>query len=98
MALSDETLEQIVSNLTPEEREHLFSQLGRQIQQDKKEISGGKEPLPSSNKPKRIKDIYGNNNIYNCVYCGSTKLKYHGGAHSIFLYTDFIESYEFNFQ
>lgn len=32
MALSDETLEQIVSNLTPEERGQLFSQLGRQIE------------------------------------------------------------------
>lgn len=60
MALSDETLEQIVSNLTPEEREQLFSQLGRQIQQDKKDISEGKEPLSPFNKPKRTKDIYGN--------------------------------------
>ena len=42
MALSDETLEQIVSNLTPEEREQLFSQLDRQIQQNKKDISGRK--------------------------------------------------------
>lgn len=39
MALSDETLELIVSNLTPEEREQLFTQLGGQIQQDKKDIS-----------------------------------------------------------
>ena len=78
MALSDETLEQIVSNLTPEEREQLFVQLGRQIQQDKKDISEGKKPLSPSNKPKRTKDIYGNDNIYSCVYCGSTKLKSHG--------------------
>ena len=78
MALSNETLEQIVSNLTPEEREQLFSQLGRQIQQDKKDISEGREPLSPSNKPKRTKDIYGNDNIYSCVYCGSTKLKSHG--------------------
>lgn len=53
MALSNETLEQIVSNLTPEEREQLFSQLGRQIKQDKKDISNGKEPLSPTNKTKQ---------------------------------------------
>ena len=55
MTLSDKTLEQIVSNLTPEEREQLFSQLDRQIQQDKKDISEGKSHnhLQISQKNKR---------------------------------------------
>lgn len=57
MALSDETLEQIVSNLTPEEREQLFSQLGRQIEQDKSDIANGKEPLSPPTKPKQKKII-----------------------------------------
>lgn len=57
MALSDETLEQIVSNLTPEEREQLFLQLDRQIQQNKKDISEGKEPLSPTTKPKQKKVI-----------------------------------------
>ena len=51
MALSDETLNQIVSNLTPEEREQLFKQLGLQIEQDKEDIKNGKEPLSPINKP-----------------------------------------------
>lgn len=57
MALSDETLEQIVSNLTPEEREQLFSQLGKQIEQDKSDIANGKEPLSPTTKPKQKKII-----------------------------------------
>lgn len=57
MALSDETLEQIVSNLTPEEREQLFSQLGRQIEQDKSDIANGKESLSPPTKPKQKKII-----------------------------------------
>lgn len=79
MALSNETLEQIVSNLTPEEREQLFSQLGRQIKQDKKDISNGKEPLSPTNKTKQKKVTRKNNgDIISCVYCGSTRLKAHG--------------------
>lgn len=81
MALSDETLEQIVSNLTPEEREQLFSQLGRQIEQDKSDIANGKEPLSPPTKPKQKKIIQkGNGEIHCCVYCGSTKLKSHGAT------------------
>lgn len=81
MALSDETLEQIVSNLTPEEREQLFSQLSRQIEQDKSDIANGKEPLSPPTKPKQKKIIQkGNGEIHCCVYCGSTKLKSHGAT------------------
>lgn len=74
MALSDETLEQIVSNLTPEEREQLFYQLGRQIGQDTTGIVNEKEPLSPTNLHEQKKD----NTITHCVYCGSSRLKDHG--------------------
>lgn len=101
MALSDETLEQIVSNLTPEEREQLFSQLGRQIEQDKSDIANGKEPLsPLSppTKPKQKKIIQkGNGEIHCCVYCGSTKLKSHGvtsAGNQRYMVRDFKRNYK----
>ncbi|MCM1189121.1 MAG: hypothetical protein NC541_07460, partial [bacterium] len=74
MALSDETLEQIVSNLTPEEREQLFSQLGKQIEQDKQNPSNRNDP-PNKPTPKIKK---AGDKVYSCVYCGSTHLKAHG--------------------
>lgn len=74
MALSDETLEQIVSNLTPEEREQLFYQLGRQIEQDTTGIVNEKELLSPTNQPKQKKG----DTITHCVYCGSSRLKDHG--------------------
>lgn len=84
MALSNELLEEIVLNLTPEERKQLFSQLEKQLEQDKKDISEGKEPIsPISNSQAKIKPHTSNpincyNRIYCCVHCGSTKIKSHG--------------------
>lgn len=82
MALSDETLQEIVSNLTPEEREQLYKQLGLQITQDQKDIAEGREPLSPFNKPTTTtsppKPIKSQNEIYCCLYCGSARIKPHG--------------------
>lgn len=84
MALSDNVLQEIVSNLTPEEREQLFKQLGLQIKQDQKDIANGKEPLSPLNKPQpkskpqRQQSSNAGGKIYCCVYCGSAKIKNHG--------------------
>lgn len=82
MALSDETLQEIVSNLTPEEREQLYKQLGLQITQDQKDIAEGRKPLSPFNKPTTTtspsKPIKSQNEIYCCLYCGSARIKPHG--------------------
>ena len=81
MALSDETLQQIVSNLTPEEREQLYKQLGLQIDKDQKDIAEGRQPQSPINKPKdkpTRKKTTLNGKIYCCVYCGSARLKPRG--------------------
>jgi len=82
MALSDETLQEIVSNLTPEEREQLYKQLGLQITQDQKDIAEGRKPLSPFNKPTATtspsKPIKSQNEIYCCLYCGSARIKPHG--------------------
>ena len=76
MALSDEILPDIVSNLSPEDRKQLNKQLEVQISQDKDDIKNGKGPLSPINKPKPKKQRAkafntGNNKIYCCAYCGS---------------------------
>lgn len=76
MALSDEILQDIVSNLSPEDRKQLNKQLELQILQDEEDIKNGKELLSPINKPKPKKQrakVFNtdNNKIYCCVYCGS---------------------------
>ena len=83
MALSDETLQEIVSNLTPEEREQLYAQLGLQITQDQKDIAEGRQPKSPITNPTTItsqptKPIKYDNDIYCCLYCGSARLKPRG--------------------
>lgn len=83
MTLSDEVLQDIVSNLSPEDRKQLNKQLEIQILQDEEDIKNGKEPLSpinkSKSKPQRAKVFNTDNNkIYCCVYCGSAKIKNHG--------------------
>ena len=51
MALSNELLQEIISNLTPEERIQLQSQLDLQITQDQNDIAEGREPLSPINRP-----------------------------------------------
>ena len=69
MALTDAELEDIISSLSSDERKQLFSQLGRQLKQDKK--------TPQSvSKPKKHTIIQGR--IYCCVHCGSSRIKGHG--------------------
>lgn len=77
MALSDETLQEIVSNMSPEDRQLLYKQLGIQIEKDKEDIKAGRIPQSPTNKSRPIP----NNNdgkIYCCVYCGSASIKRHG--------------------
>lgn len=77
MALSDETLQEIVSNLTPEDRQLLYKQLGIQIKIDKKDIKEGRIPQSPTTKPKPV-PIKNNEKVYCCVYCGSASIKKHG--------------------
>lgn len=77
MALSQETLDQIVSNLSPEDRKLLFKQLGLQIEKDKDTPNPNPNPQPT--RPKKSKPtVKPNGSIYCCVYCGSARIKTHG--------------------
>lgn len=84
MSLSNELLEEIVRNLTPEERKQLFTQLGRQLEHDQKNTSKEKEhPLLSNkidlnSKQQRKKDVILCKRIYNCLFCNSERIKFHG--------------------
>jgi len=68
MALSNEELQDIISQLSPEERKQLLSQLDKQIEIDDKaeqiiQVSEEKQEIPSDTK------------IYCCPYCGSANYK-----------------------
>lgn len=75
MALSNEDLKQLISNLTQEEKQQLFSQLKEHLDNRNTE----QEPLSPTDKPKQKKITHKRNGaILSCVYCGSTRLKSHG--------------------
>ena len=77
MALSNEDLRQLISNLSQEERQQLFSQLKEQF--DSTDTVKGEEPLSPPTKPTQKKITQkGNDGIHCCVYCGSARLKSHG--------------------
>lgn len=88
MALSNELLQEIISNLTPEERIQLQSQLDLQITQDQNDIAEGREPLSPINRPTAPTapkapttpkiPKQSTNDIYCCLFCGSVRLKPHG--------------------
>ncbi len=75
MALSNEDLKQLISNLTQEEKQQLFSQLKEHLDNRNTE----QEPPSPTDKPKQKKITHKRNGaILSCVYCGSTRLKSHG--------------------
>ena len=77
MALSNEDLRQLISNLSQEERQQLFSQLKEQF--DSTDTVKGEKPLSPPTKPTQKKITKkGNDGIHCCVYCGSARLKSHG--------------------
>lgn len=73
MALTNEELQDIISNLSPEERKQLLSQLGRQV-----EVDNITNPTQSTNTKPKVKPKSDNSKVYCCPLCGSASYKKHG--------------------
>lgn len=73
MALTNEELQQILDNLTPEERKQLQSQLDRQIK-----VDNITNPTQSTNTKPKVKPKQDNSKVYCCPLCGSASYKKHG--------------------
>lgn len=73
MALTNEELQQILDNLTPEERKQLQSQLDRQIK-----VDNITNPTQSTNTKPKVKPKSDNSKVYCCPLCGSASYKKHG--------------------
>lgn len=73
MALTNEELQQILDNLTPEERKQLQTQLNRQV-----EVDSISNPTNSTNTEPPIKPKSDNSKVYCCPLCGSASYKKHG--------------------
>ena len=73
MALTNEELQQILDNLTPEERKQLQTQLNRQV-----EVDNITNPTESTNTKPPIKPKSNNSKVYCCPLCGSASYKKHG--------------------
>ena len=73
MALTNEELQDILDNLTPEEQKQLYNQLGRNI-------SNTEPTTPTqSNKHPVSKE---NSKVYCCIKCGSANYKKNGYTHT----------------
>ena len=59
MALTNEELQDIISNLSPEERKQLLSQLGRQV-----EVDNITNPTQSTNTKPKVKPKSDNSEVY----------------------------------
>lgn len=77
MALSNEELQDIISNLSPEERKQLQTQLGRQI-----EVDNITNPTQSTNTKPKNKPKSADSKVYCCPLCGSASYKKHGTTSS----------------
>lgn len=75
MALSNEELQDIISNLSPEERKQLLSQLGRQVEVDS--ITNPTNATGEKTKPK-VQPKTANSKVYCCPSCGSASYKKKG--------------------
>ena len=75
MALTNEELQDIISNLSPEERKQLLSQLGRQVDLDN--ITNPTGATGENTKPK-VKPKSDNSKVYCYPLCGSVSYKKHG--------------------
>ena len=73
MALTNEELQQILDNLTPEERKQLQTQLDRQIK-----VDNITNPTQSTNTKPKVKPKSDNSKVYCCPLCGSASYKKHG--------------------
>ena len=73
MALTNEELQQILDNLTPEERKQLQSQLNRQV-----DLDNITNPTESTNTKPPNKPKQDNSKVYCCPLCGSASYKKHG--------------------
>lgn len=73
MALTNEELQDIISNISPEERKQLLSLLGRQV-----EVDNITNPTQSTNTKPKVKPKSDNSKVYCCPLCGSASYKKHG--------------------
>ena len=72
MALSNEELQDIISRLSPEDRQNLLSQLGRQVKVDN--ISNPTHATGQKTQTK-VKSKNANSKVYYCHICGSNSYK-----------------------
>ena len=77
MALTNEELQDIISNLSPEERKQLLAQLGRQV-----EVDDITNPTQSTNTKPKNKPKSADSKVYCCPICGSASYKKHGTTSS----------------
>lgn len=75
MALSDSELQDIISSLSPEDRQKLLSQLNRQVQVDS--ISNPTHATGQKTQPK-VKPKNADSKVYCCPICGSASYKKKG--------------------
>lgn len=75
MALSNEELQDIIDRLSPEDRQQLLSQLGRQVEVDS--ISNPTGATGEKTKPKQPPKVDGSK-VYCCPICGSVNYKRKG--------------------
>lgn len=86
MALTNEELQQILDNLTVEERKQLQSQLDRQIK-----VDNITTPTQSINTKSKVKPTQDNSKVYYCPLCGSASHKKHGTTSTgmqLYIYKD----------
>ena len=79
MALTDTELQDIISQLSPEERKQLLSQLGRQVEID--DIANPTNATGTKTQPK-VKPKVDGSKVYCCPICGSASYKKHGTTNS----------------
>ena len=77
MALTDQELQDIISNLSPEERKQLLSQLGKQV-----EVDNITNPTQSTNTKPKNTPKSADSKVYCCPLCGSASYKKHGTTSS----------------
>lgn len=77
MALTDQELQDIISNLSPEERKQLLSQLGKQV-----DLDNITNPTNTTNTKPKHEPKNQNSKVYCCPLCGSASYKKHGTTSS----------------
>ena len=77
IVLTNEELQDIISNLSPEERKQLLFQLGRQV-----EVDNITNPTQSTNTKPKHKPKSDSSKVYCCPLCSSASYKKHGTTSS----------------